>query len=387
MVTIPSDARTMQAYRKRSNLQRIERGQPIASRLRFAPICAPRCATVDIRTDYDRAGLIGRELPGGRALVSDVSQDRYPSCRPWDSCLLRLVQNALVCGRTERQRGQGSIGRVQGSQFWYIWYYTNSGQQVRESTRSTLKQVAQEMLNQRLAAMGRGERSPMEVKSIRHEDMRSILLNDYKRKGIATEKLILVDDKPTGLRGTGIKFLDDFFKGMWLQQIDTDVLQSYRDSRTKEGTGETTVNRDIALLRRMMVLTVRQKKLQFTMPYFPMTSEAGNERTAFVTPVKFRELLDFMPENLRPATLFFFETGCRQGARKKIIWAWVKLDEGIIDIPAGVTKNDKPIILPLSDELVRMLSKQFRKADDPVFDTANMRKAFQAACVKVGLGA
>jgi len=113
------------------------------------------------------------------------------------------------------------------------------------------------------------------------------------------------------------------------------------------------------------------------MLYFPMTSEAGIERTAFVTPVKFRELLDFMPENLRPATLFFFETGCRQGARKKIIWAWVKLDERIIDIPAGVTKNDKPIILPLSDELVRMLSKQFRKADDPVF---------YSACVKVGLG-
>jgi len=286
----------------------------------------------------------------------------------------------------KRERGEGSIGNVPGGKFLYIWYYDNAGKQHRESTRSTLKQVAREQLNARLAAMGRGERSPMRVKSIRYEDMRSILLNDYKRKGIATEKLILVDDKPTGLRGTGIKFLDAFFKGMRVQQIDTDVLQSYRDSRTKEGTGETTVNRDIALLRRMMVLTVRQKKLQFTMPYFPMTSEAGNERTAFVTPVKFRDLLDAMPENLRPATLFFFETGCRQGARKKIIWSWVKLDEGVIDIPGGVTKNDKPTILPLSDELVRMLRKQFRNADDPVFDTANMRKAFQAACVKVGLG-
>ena len=53
----------------------------------------------------------------------------------------------------------------------------------------------------------------MEVKSIRYEDMRSILLNDYERKGIAMEKLILVDDKPTGLRGTGIKFLDVSFSG------------------------------------------------------------------------------------------------------------------------------------------------------------------------------
>jgi hypothetical protein len=66
---IEHDARTIQSYRRRSNSQRIEAGQPIASRLRFAPVSAPRCATVDIRGESRRREICGRELPGGRAFA------------------------------------------------------------------------------------------------------------------------------------------------------------------------------------------------------------------------------------------------------------------------------------------------------------------------------
>ncbi len=312
----------------------------------------------------------------------------------------------------KRERGQGSIGRVPGSRFLYVWYYDNVGKQHRESTKSTLKSVAQELLNQRLAAMGRGERSPQEVKSIRYEDIRFILLNEYKIQQIASDKLE-TDDKgnPTGLNRTGLKFLDDFFKGMRLDQMDTDVLRAYRKTRVepmctgdekrvikdekaddrakrlqkKREQHERTVNRDLALLRRMMTLTVQEKKLQFNMPHFPMTSEKGNARKGFVEPAKFRELLNAMPEHLRPYLLFYYETGCRPKAAKQIVWDWVNLNEGMIYIPDNVTKNDEYLPVPVSEELQAMLKKLFRR-DGPVFDTCNFRKAFIAACVAVGLG-
>lgn len=85
----------------------------------------------------------------------------------------------------KRERGQGSIGKVPGSRFFYIWYYDNAGKQHRESTGSELRSVAQEMLNQRLAAMGRGEKSPTEIKNIRYEDMRQILIDSYREKKLA----------------------------------------------------------------------------------------------------------------------------------------------------------------------------------------------------------
>jgi hypothetical protein len=110
------------------------------------------------------------------------------------------------------------------------------------------------------------------------------------------------------LKHTGIKFLDKFFEGRKLNQIDTDVLRAYRKSRKAK---DTTINRDLALLRRMMVLTIEEKKLQFTMPKFPTTSEAGNARQGFVEPAKFNELLNAMPENPRPYLLELGQLGRR----------------------------------------------------------------------------
>jgi hypothetical protein len=144
----------------------------------------------------------------------------------------------------KRERGQGSIGRVPGSQYFYNWYYDHSGKQHRESTKSTLKQVAQEQLNQRLAAMGPGEKSPMEVKSIRYEDMREILINNYLENKIAVDKIEKLADGTHNLKQTSIQLLDNFFKGMPLDRIDTDVLRLYRKSRE---CGDTNVSRDLAL--------------------------------------------------------------------------------------------------------------------------------------------
>jgi hypothetical protein len=58
----------------------------------------------------------------------------------------------------------------------------------------------------------------------------------------------------------------------------------------------------------------------------------------------------------------------------------------VIYIPLNTTKNDEPLPMPLSEELVRMLKKQFHKDGDSMFVTTNFRKAFQAACVTVNLG-
>jgi hypothetical protein len=48
--------------------------------------------------------------------------------------------------------------------------------------------------------------------------------------------------------------------------------------------------------------------------------------------------------------------------------AWVDLDKREIAIPAGVVKNDDPLTLPLTPELVGMLGKLFR-TEGPLFDT------------------
>jgi integrase len=285
----------------------------------------------------------------------------------------------------KRERGQGCITKLSGSRFYYILYYDNSGQQHRESTKSELKSVAQEMLNARLAAMGRGEKSPNVIRSIRYEDMRAILVNHYKENSVG--EIVKDGDGKDFPFKRNLKPLDDFFAGMRLDQMDTDVFRAFREHRKKDPkVGDATINRNLSLLRRMMTLTIREKKLQFAKPYFPMTSEVNNVRKGFVTPQQFAKLLEVMPSYLKPYVLFLYELGSRTGAGAEIVWSWVDMKEGVIEIPEGVTKTGEPQTLPMSDELMGLLKKQFRKDGSPVFDTTNFRKEFRNACAAVGLG-
>lgn len=96
--------------------------------------------------------------------------------------------------------------------------------------------------------------------------------------------------------------------------------------------------------------------------------------------------MSHMPSHLKPYTLFLYEDVSRTTAAKDTRWSWVDLKEGIIEIPEEITKTGEPQTLPLSDELINMLKKQFRQDDAPVFDTTNFRKEFQRACVAAGLG-
>jgi integrase len=245
------------------------------------------------------------------------------------------------------------------------------------------------MLNERLAAMGRGEKSPTEIRSIRYEDMRSILIANYRENRIG-ELLEEKDEKgiaKTYVKGTGLKELDAYFRGMRLNQIETRVLRAFREHRKKQsGVGDTTINRNLAMLRRMMMLTAWEKNLQFIMPHFPMASEVGNARKGFVKPDQFVKLRTAMPKHLHPLVTFLYTTGCRTGAAKKIVWNWVDLREEVIEIPEGVVKNDDPLTLPIDPELLPMLKKLFRKTGAPVFDDKNFRKEWEKACVKVGFG-
>jgi integrase len=131
-------------------------------------------------------------------------------------------------------------------------------------------------------------------------------------------------------------------------------------------------------------LAYREKKIQ-NIPYFPMQEESA-PRTGFVEQVQFQQLREALPERLHPLVTFLYQTGCRTGAAKKIVWDWVDLNEEIIELPAGVTKNGESLMLPLSSEVVGMLRKQFRVPSKPVFDATNFRKEWNRACVKVGFG-
>ena len=170
---------------------------------------------------------------------------------------------------------------------------------------------------------------------------------------------------------------------MNVASITTDLLRDFSAKRTENGVTGPTVNRNLAMLRRMFKLAERESKVS-NIPYFPMQKES-EPREGFLERPKFEKLRTEMPEPLRATLTFCYETGCRAGAMAKVVWPWVNLAEQEISLPPGIVKNRKPLIVPLSDELTAMLKKKFR-GHGTAFETKNFRREWIKACVKCGLG-
>ncbi len=79
------------------------------------------------------------------------------------------------------------------------------------------------------------------------------------------------------------------------------------------------------------------------------------------------------------------ETALRRGEMVKLLWRHVHLRQGYLELPASITKNGKPRIVPLSVRALRILTTQPRSSE-LVFDTnANTVKlAFKRARARVG---
>lgn len=240
--------------------------------------------------------------------------------------------------------------------------------------------VAEALLRQRLQEVGNGV-PVREAKTLKYETIRESLLSDYRINEISS--LITTADGTEKV--WGLNHLDDFFSGELVKNITTPVLRRFIEQRQAHGAANATINRNLALLRRMMNIARQDGKMS-SLPHFPMLKE-DNVRQGFVDPPTFAKLLATLPELLRPLVLFLYYTGCRIGAARQIEWSQVHFENDASEIwlPDHQTKNNRPLILPLPAELTTMLKKLFR-VSGPVFATTNLRKAWEKACVKVGLG-
>ena len=249
----------------------------------------------------------------------------------------------------------------------------------QESTKSESRMVAERLLRDRLAKVEQG--LPVaEMKKLKYEDIRKTLIMDYRTRGVK----MLEEDRDGSPYVWGFEHLDPVFKNRLVRTITTDLLYQFIEKRQKEGAKNATINRNLCLLRRMMNLARREgKSVHF--PYFPMLKE-NNVRKGFITPAQFIKLRDAMPEHLRPLMTFLYFTGCRIGAALAITWSQLESEKGRFQlrIEGNQTKNEDPILLPPPLELNEVLKKIPHQGR--LFDARNLRKSFQAARVKVGLG-
>jgi len=288
-----------------------------------------------------------------------------------------------------RERGEGGLIKIQGCRYWYAQFY-REGRQIRISTKTEVKEEAKKSLRRFMGDTERGITPENELRKVRYADLRAALLQNYVERGNKSLQT-MADGSETVW---GLKPLDEYFEykakngepenpGLPVTQMTTDAARDFARDRLADGLSNDTVNGSLRLLRRMLNIAHEDKKIQVVPKIRLLKSSPA--RKGFLAKEQFDSLLSFLPVNLKPLVTFLYYCGVRLGEAEQIEWRQIDLGAALIRLEEDQTKNSEARTVPLPDVLVEML-EQVEPKEGTVFDTTNLRKAWQKACVAAALG-
>jgi len=239
----------------------------------------------------------------------------------------------------------------QRGETWWLLYYHN-GKRIRESSKSMKKMVAKKLLEQRTGEIAQGKVPGVYFDKVTFDELVGDLLTDYRVNG----KKSLSDAE------LGSSHLAKTFAGVRVTNIDTIKVRKHIEIRQTEGAANTSINRELAMLKRMMNLGVKAGKVD-RVPHIPMLRE-NNVRKGFFEHAEFLALREALPEYLRGFVTFAYRSGWRLSEISNLTWKHVDRAQGIVTLNPGETKNDAARTLYLDDELKAVIEQQWenRKA-------------------------
>jgi integrase len=288
-------------------------------------------------------------------------------------------------GRVFKRKGQGPDGRVVEYGPWWIEHYDGHGKQHRESSHSTRYTDAERLLRKRQAEITSGAFIGHQAEQIRVSDLLDDLLADYEinQKSLAWAKYVDGHLRP-------------FFGPLRVPTVGSTAIARYIAERRAEGIANSTINRELSLLRRAFNLARDCTPPKVThVPKIPKLAE-NNIRKGFFEHDDYLAMRAALPPELRAILTFAYYTGCRRGEILSLQWPQVDLIGRVVRLEPGTTKNDEGRLIPLVLEVYETLKMQraIRQEKYPacpwVFFRAgqrigDFREAWEAACRKAGL--
>ena len=240
----------------------------------------------------------------------------------------------------------GSIYKL-GNTYW-IQYYRN-GKPLRESTKSKKEADAKRLLKKREGEISEGKLTGIYFDRVRFDELAEEFLTDYRingKKSIKKAKQIT-------------RRLKKHFGGCRVPQITTPKINAYIKNRMDEGGANATINRELAALKRMLNMGARQTPPKVDrVPFIPMLEEK-NIREGFFEHGDFIALRNALPFYLQGFATFAYKTGWRVSEIADLTWNRVDLDNGVVRLEKGETKNKEARTVYLDDELRQVFIDQW----------------------------
>jgi integrase len=233
-----------------------------------------------------------------------------------------------------------------GRLFWIQYYRQEKPYQ--ESTKSAKGADAKRLLKKREGEIAEGKLPGIYFDKVLYVELARDLEIDYelnRRKSLDRIKISL-------------RHLETEFKGFRVVNITTSKIAAYIDKRLVEGAAHASINRELAALKRMLTVGARSTPPKVNrVPFIPMLKE-NNTRKGFFEHGEFISLRDALPVHLGGPVTFAYKVGRRLSEITGLMWNHVDLDNGIIRLEPGETKNDQGRTVYLDAELKEIFEAQ-----------------------------
>ncbi len=258
---------------------------------------------------------------------------------------------------------------------WWL-SYTYQGRQIREAG-GPVKRIAEEALAARKADIAREK---FDLHALRP----SPLFDDFARTYLEFAR----DNKRSWSRDeTSLGKLIPFFKGRRLHQISPFLIEAYKSKRKAE-VKQSTVNRDLALLKYMFNLAIKWWKASTNPMKEVKLFREEQKPLRTLTPEAGERLIEAAPDRLKPILIVALYTGMRRGEILSLRWDNVDFARGVIQVEKS--KSGKMRSIPMH-ERVREALMGLKRNGEYVFAWKNgeprkdVRTAFDVALKRAGI--
>ncbi len=271
---------------------------------------------------------------------------------------------------------------------YWIKYYRN-GKPYYETARSDKENDAKRLLKKREGEISDGKLPGIYFDKVTYDELAAELITDYELNGRKSLTRVKVS----------IMHLDQEFKGMKVVNIDTQRIKRYIDKRLTEGATNGTINRELSALIRMFSIGTQSTPPKVHTPPFIAKLKEAVPRKGFVEWGDFIALRDNLPDYLKGLCTFGYRTGWRVSEITNLKWSEVDLNQNIVTLNPGETKNDEGRVVYLDSELKDILVKQWeaRKKnarllpyvflnEEKTDRIKSFYKAWHTACKKAKIG-
>lgn len=287
-----------------------------------------------------------------------------------------------------RRRRDGKYGSV----FW-VKYYIN-GRPVRETTGTRRESDARRFLKDREGRVAVGQAVLPRADRVRYEEIARDLREHYQTTGARNLKEV----------ETRLQHLDRFFKSRRVAALSQADATSYVLKRQSNGASNATINRELAILTRMLRLAYETSKLM-RIPVIRKLKEKA-PRQGFFEREQFEAVRRRLRPDLQAAVAIAHAYGWRmQSEVLALERRQVDLDSGTLRLDPGAAKNDEGRVVYLTPELKALLAAQLERVGELSKRTrqivphlfphltgrragtrrGDFRKAWTTACQKAGV--